>query len=41
MDFEYSDKVKDLQARVYSFMDDHVYPNEHELHDQLDEGGNR
>jgi len=41
MDFEYSEKVKDLQARVSSFMDEHIYPNEHELHDQLDEGGNR
>jgi acyl-CoA dehydrogenase len=41
MDFEYSEKVKDLQARVSSFMDEHIYPNEQELHDQLDEGENR
>ena len=28
MNFEYSDKVKDLIARLESFMDEHVYPNE-------------
>jgi acyl-CoA dehydrogenase len=29
MDFEYTPKVKDLQARVSSFFDRHIYPNEH------------
>ena len=38
MYFEYSDKVKDLQARVQAFMDEHVFPNEEEMHHQLDEG---
>ena len=28
MDFELSDKVKELQARVTAFVDEHVYPNE-------------
>ncbi|MFT5636007.1 MAG: acyl-CoA dehydrogenase, partial [Cognaticolwellia sp.] len=28
MDFEYSDKVKELMARVSTFMDSHVYPVE-------------
>ena len=28
MDFEYSGKVRDLQARLTRFMDDHVYPAE-------------
>jgi acyl-CoA dehydrogenase len=38
MNFEYSDKVKDLLARVEAFMDEHVYPIEAErtafIHDQ-------
>ena len=28
MDFAYSAKVQDLQARLRSFMDEHIYPNE-------------
>ena len=28
MNFDYSDKVKGLQARLLSFMDEHIYPNE-------------
>ena len=28
MDFEYSPKVKDMQARLLTFMDQHIYPNE-------------
>jgi acyl-CoA dehydrogenase len=35
MDFEYSDKVKELINRVTSFMDEHVYPNEEEMHKQV------
>lgn len=35
MDFEYSDKVKDLISRVSSFMEEHVYPNEAEMHRQV------
>ncbi len=28
MDFDYSPKTKDLQARLLQFMDEHIYPNE-------------
>ncbi|MCW9039538.1 MAG: acyl-CoA dehydrogenase family protein, partial [Rhodospirillales bacterium] len=39
MDFDFSDKVKDLQKRVSGFMDEHVHPNEKLYHDQTEEGG--
>ncbi|WP_395707360.1 acyl-CoA dehydrogenase family protein [Casimicrobium huifangae] len=29
MDFQHSDKVKDYQARLLRFFDEHIYPNEH------------
>src|SRR5260370_36260378 len=35
MDFEYSDKVKQLQARLGAFMDEVVYPNERTYREQL------
>jgi acyl-CoA dehydrogenase len=38
MNFEYSDKVKELQKRVQSFMDEHVYPNERLFYQQIEEG---
>jgi acyl-CoA dehydrogenase len=38
MDFEYSAKVKDLQARLNAFMDALVYPNERRFHDEVAEG---
>jgi len=38
MDFEYSPKVKDLQARLVAFMEEHVYPNEHRFHEEVAEG---
>ncbi|MFT6558112.1 acyl-CoA dehydrogenase family protein [Sneathiella sp.] len=38
MNFEYSDKVKELQARVQAFMDEHVYPNEDVFEEQVNEG---
>ncbi|WP_373085170.1 acyl-CoA dehydrogenase family protein [Sneathiella sp.] len=38
MNFEYSDKVKELQERVQAFMDEHVYPNEHVFYEQVAEG---
>ena len=37
MDFEYSDKVKDLQARLNAFMDEHIYPNERLFFEQIEE----
>ncbi len=37
MNFEYSAKVRDLQARLQSFMDEHIYPNEKLYYDQIAE----
>ncbi|MHC1949932.1 acyl-CoA dehydrogenase family protein [Bradyrhizobium sp. UFLA06-06] len=36
MDFDYSPKTKELQAKVLKFMDDHVYPNEKAFKDELE-----
>nr|WP_217345564.1 acyl-CoA dehydrogenase family protein [Noviherbaspirillum sp. L7-7A]MBV0879861.1 acyl-CoA dehydrogenase family protein [Noviherbaspirillum sp. L7-7A] len=36
MDFQYSDKVKDLQSRLLAFMDEHVFPNEQRYFDEVD-----
>ncbi|WP_174730981.1 acyl-CoA dehydrogenase [Mesobacillus harenae] len=41
MNFSYSDKVKDLQGRLTSFMEEHVYPNERLYEQQLNEQENR
>ncbi len=41
MKFEHSTKVKELQARVSSFMEAHIYPNEKLFGQQLDEGDTR
>ncbi len=35
MDFEYSDKVKELRGRVERFMQDNIYPNEEEMFAQI------
>ncbi|MAZ88053.1 MAG: acyl-CoA dehydrogenase [Cellvibrionaceae bacterium] len=37
MDFEYSDKVKELLEQVRSFMQEHIYPNEALFHEQISE----
>lgn len=37
MNFEYSDKVKDLVTRVRGFMDEHIVPNENRVEQQLAE----
>ena len=31
MDFEFSERTKELQLRVQAFMDENVYPNESTL----------
>jgi acyl-CoA dehydrogenase len=36
MDFELSDKVKDLQRRLLAFMDEYVYRNEQGFHDEVE-----
>lgn len=38
MDFEFSDRVKDLQERLSRFMEDHVYPNEHRFEEEVATG---
>ena len=35
MNFEFSEKTKDLQRRLQAFMDDHVYPNEHRFEEEI------
>mgnify|MGYP006155183159 CR=1 FL=1 len=35
MDFDYSPKTKELQAKLLQFMDDHIYPNESAYKDEL------
>jgi len=36
MDFDYSPKTKDFQARLLKFMDEHIYPNEHAFHTEIE-----
>ena len=36
MDFDYSPKVKELQARLNAFMDQHIYPNEKAFHAEIE-----
>ena len=36
MDFEYTDRVKDLLEKVQKFMDEVIYPAEHVYHEQLE-----
>ncbi len=36
MDFEFSGKVKDLQGRLETFLEEHVYPNEQRFHDEIE-----
>jgi acyl-CoA dehydrogenase len=36
MDFELSAKTKELQKRLQSFMDDHIYPNEHRFDEDVE-----
>ena len=36
MDFDYSPKTKELQAKVKQFMVDHIYPAEQAYKDEMD-----
>ncbi len=38
MDFSFSPKVKELEARLTQFMDAHIYPNEERYWDELEKG---
>jgi acyl-CoA dehydrogenase len=40
MDFEFSDRCKELRERLLEFMDEHIYPNESVYEEQLRESGN-
>jgi acyl-CoA dehydrogenase len=40
MDFEFSDRCKELRERLLAFMDEHVLPNESVYEEQLAESGN-
>jgi acyl-CoA dehydrogenase len=40
VDFEFSDRCKELRERLLSFMDEHIYPNESVYEEQLAELGN-
>ena len=35
MDFELSEKTKDLQQRLTAFMEEHIYPNEQRFNDEI------
>ncbi len=39
MDFQFSDRVRELQGRISKFMDDHVYPLEAEYSEHVAEAG--
>jgi acyl-CoA dehydrogenase len=41
MDFDYNQRTKDYLARLTAFMDEHVYPNEHLYHQQIEEAASR
>ena len=36
MDFDYSPKVKDMQARLLAFMDEHIYPQENRFIEEVE-----
>ena len=36
MNFDYSDKVKQLQKRVQTFMDEYIYPNERAFYEEIE-----
>jgi acyl-CoA dehydrogenase len=38
MNFEFTDKIKDLQRRLLAFMDEHIYPNEQRFHAESEHG---
>lgn len=37
MNFEFSDKVKDLQRPLQAFLDEHIYPNEQRFYDEIEQ----
>lgn len=39
MEFEYSDRCKELQGKLIAFMDEHIYPNEKAYKQEVDRNG--
>jgi acyl-CoA dehydrogenase len=39
MNFDYSERCKELQARLLAFMDEHIYPNENAFKQEVDRNG--
>jgi acyl-CoA dehydrogenase len=39
MDFDYSDRCKELRSRLLAFMDEHIYPNEKAYKQEIDANG--
>ncbi len=39
MNFDYSDRCKELQGRLLAFMDEHIYPNEMAFKQEIDSNG--
>jgi acyl-CoA dehydrogenase len=39
MEFEYSDRCKDLQGKLLKFMDQHIYPNEKRYKEEIQRNG--
>jgi acyl-CoA dehydrogenase len=39
MNFDYSERCKELQARLLAFMDEHIYPNEKAFKQEVDRNG--
>ncbi len=39
MEFEYSDRCKDLRVKLLAFMDEFIYPNENAYKDEVDRNG--
>jgi acyl-CoA dehydrogenase len=37
VNFEFSDKVKNLQGRLQAFLDEHIYPNERRFYDEVEQ----
>ncbi|MGL4577054.1 MAG: acyl-CoA dehydrogenase family protein, partial [Burkholderiaceae bacterium] len=37
MEFDYSPRVKELQARLLKFMDEHIYPNENAFYKEIED----
>ena len=38
MDFTFNEKTREYQERVGAFMDEHIYPNEHRFHQEIETG---